>query len=181
MSVDNMLNTASAFVKKKGIKILVIDPYNRLEYQDGGNLSETLYISKLLDKITNFARFNDVLVFLVAHPRKMQKGEVPTMYDISGSANFFNKADYGITVHKTRNTDSGQYDNSSDIHIQKIKFKHLGNLGCAEMNWNYNNGRYEQRNNTVDLWDNSDWLNKNETQINDIEPNMLPLTGDMPF
>ena len=35
------------------------------------------------------------------------KGEPPTMYDISGSAHFINKADNGVVVHRNRNPDKG--------------------------------------------------------------------------
>ena len=41
-------------------------------------------------------------VWFVAHPRQMQnwQGQPPTLYDISGSANFINKADNGIVIHR---------------------------------------------------------------------------------
>ena len=48
-----------------------------------------------MNSLARFARLNSCLVILVAHPRKMnkqygtQKTEVPTMYDINGSTNFF--------------------------------------------------------------------------------------------
>ena len=53
-------------------------------------------------QIKNFAKTNSVHVWLVAHPRQMQawKGAAPTLYDISGSAHFNNKADVGIVVHR---------------------------------------------------------------------------------
>jgi twinkle protein len=111
-----------------------------------------------------FARFNDVLVILVAHPKKMQKQgnkfDVPTLYDISGSAHFYNKADYGLCVYrKGRPEDQGGgYENQVEIHIQKVKFKHLGECGAVELKYNYNNGRFESNNSTVDGWDNSNWL-----------------------
>ena len=97
VTVDTVLDSAKALVKSKGIKVLVLDPYNRFDhrYKD----SETQYISRFLDMISNFARFNNVLVILVAHPTKLQKSpegkyNKPTLYDIAGSANFYNKTDY---------------------------------------------------------------------------------------
>lgn len=53
-------------------------------------------------QIKKFAKENSVHVWLVAHPRQMQawKGAAPTLYDISGSAHFNNKADVGIVVHR---------------------------------------------------------------------------------
>jgi twinkle protein len=59
-------------------------------------------------------------IFLIAHPKKMQTKEgqpdVPTLYDISGSAHFYNKTDNGITVY--RNAGDGV-----EIFIQKIRFQ----------------------------------------------------------
>lgn len=138
--VDNILDKAKFLVRRKGIKALVIDPYNRLESQQG-NRNETQYISELLDKLTNFAQMNDVLVILMAHPTKQTKNkdgviEAPTLYDISGSANFFNKADFGIVVHRNR------IENTVEVHVQKVKFRHLGECGTALFKYNLNNGRY---------------------------------------
>ena len=104
--LDNILEKAKFLVRRKGIKALVIDPFNRLESEQGTR-NETQYISELLDRLTNFAQRNDILIILMAHPTKQPKNkdgviEAPTLYDISGSANFFNKADFGIVVHRNR-------------------------------------------------------------------------------
>jgi len=164
MSVTNVLEGAKYLIKQKGIKVLVVDPYNKLEHDQKSGQSETQYISKFLDVLGNFARFNNILIFLVAHPRKMDQGRVPTLYDISGSANFYNKTDYGFTVHRITDVESNLMKNQVQIHWQKIKFKHLGGQGISEMNYNYNNGRFETINNDIHSWDNSNWLlNKEET------------------
>lgn len=158
--VDNILEKAKYLVRRKGIKVLVIDPYNRLESEQGGR-NETQYISELLDKLTNFAQINDVLIILMAHPTKQPKNkdgviEAPTLYDISGSANFFNKADFGIVVHRDRLSDSVQ------IHIQKVKFRHLGECGVCSFKYNLNNGRYVPFNpdsfENTPVWDNGNHL-----------------------
>lgn len=155
--VDNILEKAKYLVRRRGIKALVIDPYNRLESEQGGR-SETQYISELLDKLTNFAQRNDILIILMAHPTKQPKNkdgviEAPTLYDISGSANFFNKADFGIVVHRNR------IENTVEVHIQKVKFRHLGECGTALFKYNLNNGRYTPYTNGIEpLWDNDNHL-----------------------
>jgi twinkle protein len=136
--VETILERAKFLVRRKGIKALVIDPYNRLEDESEGQ-NETKYISRLLDKLTNFAQMNDILIILMAHPTKQPKNkdgiiEAPTLYDISGSANFFNKADFGIVVHRNR------LENTIEVHIQKVKFRHLGECGTALFKYNLNNG-----------------------------------------
>lgn len=139
--LDNILSKARSLVRRRGIKALVIDPYNRLE-SEMGNRNETLYISGVLDKLTNFAQLNNVLVVLMAHPTKLQKDKqtgqtaIPTLYDISGSANFYNKADFGIVVHRDR------MENYTIVNVAKVKFRHLGQPGEVKFKYNINNGRY---------------------------------------
>lgn len=161
-TVDAILAAAKALVKSKGIKILVIDPYNRLEHQYVE--SETQYISRFLDKLSMFAQQHDVLVFLVAHPRKMEKDaagkpKVPSLYDINGSANFFNKCDYGFTLYRQSDANN-VFLNKVDIHWQKIKFKHMGNNGVSELDYDRITGRFH-RAGQCDL---SNWLVKNVKQ-----------------
>ena len=160
--VDSILERAKFLVRRRGIKVLVIDPYNRLENEQG-NQNETQYISGLLDKLTKFAQQNDVLVVLMAHPTKMPKSkdgiiEPPTLYDISGSAHFYNKCDFGIIVHRDR------INEKVEIRVSKVKFRHLGEVGKCYFKYNLNNGRYTPH---VDgqepQWDNSNHL------INDLQ------------
>ena len=163
--LDNILTKARSLVRRRGIKGLVIDPYNRLE-SEIGTRSETLYISEVLDKLTNFAQLNDVLVVLMAHPTKLQKDKqtgqitVPTLYDISGSANFYNKADFGIVVHRDR------VENYTIINVAKVKFRHLGEPGRALFKYNLNNGRYTpyEIGQTEINWDNTNHLIASSTE-----------------
>lgn len=159
--VDTILDKAKYLVRRKGIKALVIDPYNRLEDEKSG-MKETDYISQLLDRLTNFAQQHDILIILMAHPTKPAKNkdgkiDPPTLYDISGSAHFFNKADFGIVVHRDR------VNNTVEIRIEKVKFRHLGEPGVALMKYNLNNGRYVPYYNGVEpQWDNTNHLIEEE-------------------
>lgn len=58
----------------------------------------------MLTKIKKFAQYHDIHVWFVAHPRQLHdwRGQAPNLYDISGSANFVNKADNGLVVHRSR-------------------------------------------------------------------------------
>lgn len=174
-SVDTILEKAKYLIRRKGIKALVIDPWNRLEHQIPSGMNETNYISQTLDKFTNFAQKYDILFFLVAHPRKMSKDasgqfEVPTLYDINGSANFYNKTDYGITVQRNKET------GTVGVYVQKVKFKHLGETGNATFKYNINNGRYVPYYESQDpIWDNSNHLiNKITNQLKESERIELP-------
>jgi twinkle protein len=86
------------------------------------------------------------------------KIEVPSLYDISGSANFYNKTDYGITVH--RKTDGNNIMiNEVDVYFQKIKYKHLGEQGILTLKYNYTNGRFQENG-----YDHTNWLIPDQKQ-----------------
>jgi twinkle protein len=148
-TLDNILNTVKALVRKKGVKAFVIDAWNKIDHHY--TVNETKYISEQLDKITMFCQRNLVHCFLVAHPTKIQKNgngmyEVPNLYSISGSANFYNKAANGITVY--RNLETLQ----TEVYIQKVKFKHWGQTGCVHLAWDKSNGRYYKGFPTYEKW-----------------------------
>ena len=166
--VDTILEKAEALVRRKGIRVFILDPYNCLEHQIPTGQSETQYISEFLEKLRSFARRRQVLVVLAAHPTKMKRDPltkqfpVPTMYDISGSAAFFNKADFGIAIERDRTKEVTR------VHVQKVKFRHLGYPGVASFKYNTHNGRFIsiEEGKTPDIpdivpdYDNSNWLGK---------------------
>jgi twinkle protein len=158
-SLENILEKARFLIQRYGIKMLVIDPYNKLENQVPAGMSETNFIGKQLDMILNFQHKYNIMTILVAHPAKLRKDKdgnypVATLYDINGSANFYNKTDFGLSIF--RNIPLSKVE----VHVQKVKFRHLGQVGVAEFTYNMNNGRLT----TVILdrpqWDNSNWLTK---------------------
>lgn len=145
-SIDGILDLAKVLVYRKGIKGLVIDPWNEIDHSRKNNKSETEYISECLTKIRRFAANYDVHVWIVAHPTKMQKDQygrylVPTPYDVAGSSHFRNKADNAISVW--RNADGKDWD-IVDIYIQKIRFKEVGKVGTISMRYDYKTGKYHQ-------------------------------------
>ena len=64
--------------------------------------------------------------------------EIPSLYDIAGSANFYNQVDNGITVYR-------DFKNQlTKVLVQKVKFRHIGELGEAQFKYNLQNGRYSE-------------------------------------
>ncbi len=169
-TIQSILAKARELIRRKGIKALVLDPFNCIDHQYAKGITETQYISKFLDKLRMFAVKNDILIILVAHPKKMEpdpksgKTQVPNMYSINGSAHFFNKTDYGLTVERD------DKDNLCTIHVQKVRFRNLGSCGEAHFVFNYTNGRFtpcevtkekgDERKVTFTTFDNSNWLQK---------------------
>lgn len=126
------------------IDILVLDAYNKIESDKPSGELETEFISKILDKLCNLAIKHNIMVILVAHPKKMEwksndrTAQCPTAYDINGSANFFNKSDYVLAVHRDRKED----DESVVIRVDKVKFSHYGNQGKCHLKYHKESGNY---------------------------------------
>lgn len=151
--LENILDSVRQLVRKKGIKGFVIDAWNKLDHKYTTN--ETKYISEQLDKIVRFCELNKVHCFLVAHPTKIRKDEksglyeIPNLYSISGSANFYNKTANGITVYRNYK------EFTTEVYVQKVKFKHWGETGCVHLAWDKTNGRYYKGTPNYDSWINT--------------------------
>jgi twinkle protein len=64
----------------------------------------------------------------------------PTPYDVSGSANWRNKADNCLCVW--RNVLAN--DNRVEVHIQKIRFREIGRPGDIELTYEPRCGRFHE-------------------------------------
>jgi hypothetical protein len=137
-----------AWVDENGFPVqgVVVDPWNELEHRRPANMNETEYVSQSLTRLRRFARDREKHLWLVAHPTKLQKDvktnsyPVPTLYDISGSAHFRNKADFGISVWR----DVMNEASPSDVHIQKVRFRECGRVGKCELFMNVATGRFTE-------------------------------------
>ena len=69
-SLEAVLKKGAELVKRKGIKCLVIDPFNKVRDIDAASDDVNRYTMDYLTKIEVFAKKYDVLVFVVAHPTK---------------------------------------------------------------------------------------------------------------
>lgn len=143
LTIQGVLERAATLVRRKGIKGLIIDPFNEFDHTRERGCTETEYIGQVLGAMKRWARKFGVHVWLVAHPQKLYRRDdgsypVPTPYDINGSANFRNKADNCITVWRNME----EPESPIQIHVQKVRFKHIGSVGMAELLWEKKNGRY---------------------------------------
>ena len=104
VTLDWVLDRCEATVVQHGSKIIVIDPWNEMDHARAHGESLTEYVGRAIKAFKRFAKKFNIHLIVVAHPAKMQKDKdglysVPSLYDISDSANWYNKADIGIVVH----------------------------------------------------------------------------------
>ena len=141
-TLDWILENAKSAVLRYGIRGLVIDPYNEIEHRRPTAMSETEYVSQSLGKVRRFALQHGVHVWFAAHPSKMHRegGTVPapTLYEISGSANWANKCDLGVVVHR----DPSKRPPETEIYIRKVRFKSVGRIGNVILRYDPATGQY---------------------------------------
>lgn len=135
-TIDNVLERAKALVFRKGIRALVIDPWNELEHFRPQGMTETDYVSIALKRMRQFARHHGIALFVVVHPTKLYRDKdgnypVPTLYDCNGSAHWRNKADNGMCVWRDFTDDQAFVE----IHVQKIRFRQIGKIGLARLEY----------------------------------------------
>ncbi len=142
-TLDWILERAADAVLRKGIKGLIIDPWNRIEKKMDGFRAETDYVAWALPRILRFNANYGVHTWLVVHPKQQEKdrktGKIPppSLYDCAGSAHFVNMCDNGIVVHR-----ADSVDDATEIHVNKIRFKHIGRKGNTKLAYNVKTGRY---------------------------------------
>ncbi len=139
-TLESVLRKGAELVKRKGIKCLVIDPFNKIRDVDSKTEDINRYTMEYLTKIESFAKKFDVLVFIVAHPTKMYRDkegqiEEPTMYNIKGGGEWYDASYHGILVHRNYE------EKTVKAKILKVKFQNLGENGAeAHFKWDAASG-----------------------------------------
>ena len=138
---DFIFDTFKQQIYSYGVNVFVIDAFNKVLFDKSGNKKDN--IDEVLTRLTSFSQLNNVLVFLVAHPTKMYTDEktgevrVPTLYDVSGSADFRNQTHDGFCIHRM----FGEIPRTRFINL-KTKYSFQGEIGKEiEFVW-HPSGRY---------------------------------------
>lgn len=141
-SLEEVLKKGAELVKRKGIKCLVIDPFNKVRDLNAGTDDVNKYTMEYLTKIEMFAKKFDVLVIIVAHPTKMYKDkdgkmEEPNMYNIKGGGEWYDASYHGLLIHRDYEAKTVK------AKVLKVKFQNLGENGAeAHFNWEPKSGSY---------------------------------------
>jgi len=132
MDLDFFLDLCRVSVQRDGTRVVILDPWNEIEHKMRHGEPETVYIGRALRAIKRFAKVYDVAFWIVAHPTKPFEGKVrmPRLLDISGSANWANKADFGLSYHRTDN-------NIADLCVTKVRMGYPGRRGNVKVTYDY--------------------------------------------
>lgn len=122
VTLEWALDRMEAAVVQHGCKVVVIDPWNEMDHSRNRDESLTEYTGRAIKALRRFAKKMAVHLIIVAHPTKQKKDDngvfqVPTLYDISDSAHWYNKADLGVVVHR--------FPDYSIIRVAKSRYHDL--------------------------------------------------------
>lgn len=175
--------------RKFGTKVFLIDNLMMvdLECSEESRLqAEKDFIKSLIF----FAKKFNVLVFLVAHPRKIGGELRVTKEDIAGSSNIVNLAHMVFSVHRyTEKEKEGEMNNKGDYlkgHepkeydsvVEVLKNRITGLLPECELYFDYNSYRFYKT--PKELWMRYKW-NDDTSPLNTTDPNQKRREGDTPL
>ena len=137
LDLDGVLELARIAVQRDGCKLVIIDPWNEIEHKRRRDENETQYTNRSLRAIKHFMRVHNVAVWIIAHPGKpganFRPGkDIPGLMDISGSAAWANKADYGVVY-----TRPDKETNVAKVHVTKVRMGMPGREGAIELEYDW--------------------------------------------
>lgn len=166
---ESVMRSAEECVRKYGAKLVILDNLMMLDLKadsESMNLAQT----KLVNELINFASKYDVVVVLIAHPKKTadMTSDV-SMYDISGSSNIINLAIRSIglrRVSKKEKEDPRSEWGKYDVVLTIIKDRLFGKQDIQIGLWYDNRSRrfytdYEEYDRKF-AWDDRNYFDKLE-------------------
>ena len=150
---SGVIATARRLVRDKGVRLLVIDPYNNLEPDRGGmGDRQDLYIQALLRRLRRFSRSTSTAVVVVAHPRRTEKiagtdavFRVPGAGDISGGQEWWNHSDAIVSVWRNQSGEEpGEFGEPREtrLTVSKCRFRKWGSTGHTKLLFDEDRRRY---------------------------------------
>lgn len=125
-TLDGILARARVAVRRRDVKGVVIDPWNKVRH-GYGNQRQDLYLQDALGQLTRLARLENVHVWIVAHPKQMRREdgtetryEPVRAYDVSGGAEWFNQTDCMISLWRDQHGER-QSPEETTVYVQKVR------------------------------------------------------------
>jgi twinkle protein len=145
LTLEWLQDRAYDALMRHGIRGFVIDPWNEVEHAKAKSELMTEYTNRALRSLIKFGRRYQLATFVLAHPTKEVgkdgKARVPTLYDIEGSAAWFNKPDFGVVIDRP-----DPHVDKTNLYVRKVRFEGTGDKGHVVLQFNRDNSRFEQLN-----------------------------------
>lgn len=128
VTVPDLIARIEALVLRRGINMVYIDPWNRLEATREKGLNETEHVAYCVNMLHRVALRHNLFLVLVAHPPKLDdENKMPGIYNISGSAHWANMGDVIIGIQRNKKTEP---KNRTTVEVLKHREEGIsGELG----------------------------------------------------
>lgn len=139
------MDTAEVAVVRHGAKIVVLDPWNKVEADRPDHVRETDWIRDRLNDMLDFARSFGVLMLVICHPAKgdqRSRDRRPELEDIAGSKHWDNIADQGFAVFRPKVFDEGARKTEAMLFHLKTRFEELGHECKVNLTYDLATGRF---------------------------------------
>lgn len=141
LTLEETLELARISVLRDGAALFIIDPWNELEHKRRSDENELEYTSRAIRAWKAFGRTYQCAVWIVAHPKKPAEfgkpGTAPGLYDVSGSAHWANKADYGVVIHRPN-----KQSTITEMTISKVRMGLPGEERSIKLDWQWRTASY---------------------------------------
>jgi hypothetical protein len=141
---DDLLSLLREYTSKNSIQGFVLDPIKDLEISQRKSENRTYSIGRFLNLIHRMGSRKEFTPFIVAHTTKLLKDfkthkyPVPTLFDIDGSAAYWNAAFQGLTTYRYYKLDV------IAVHVQKIKWRSLGTVDLRFLQYHKDTGIFTE-------------------------------------
>jgi len=140
-NLEWLIEQMEIVVLRHGVRIIVIDPWNEMEHNRANGETMTEYTGRAIRHLKSFAKNRGVHVAVVAHPAKMMRDKsgkypIPTLYDISDSSHWANKADLGVVIHRCPEKGDTVRNVKSRYHLE------IGTPETIDITFSQHTGRY---------------------------------------
>lgn len=141
-TLDWVMERMGAAALRFGARLFVLDPWNEVEHDRPDGMSLTEYTGRALREFRQFCRRYEAHLMVAAHPAKLHRDRdghypIPTLYDISDSAHWYNRADVGIIVHR-------EGEDKTLIRVAKSRYHdQIGRPGDVRVRYIWERSTYE--------------------------------------
>jgi len=121
-TATSILNKMEELARKKGVKVFVLDNLMMIDLEcNNENIWQKQ--KEFVVKLVNFAHKFNVLVHLVAHPRKVETIRRLTKLDVGGSGDITNLAHYVMSIHRvTPKEKEGVKNKKGEYVVQPVEY-----------------------------------------------------------
>lgn len=139
MDMYSILKYVDDDIRDYGVSGFVLDPFTEVEQIPSRNQTQTHLIKQMIMDLQRFTQRREIASWLIAHPTKPNKDTYkdgrPTLYSIADSANFFNKIDFGLVVHRNES-------DKTTVYVDKVRNDINGKCGEVEFDFDKHSKSY---------------------------------------